>query len=203
MSDNWPIVSEVSEDLAHGQVAIVTFRWILVVAGLLFSLWNPGPIGILRIQILVILLLAVSNFYLLAQLLMGRTVNDQLVYAASAADLIVITTIVSVQGDFNSNVYVFYYPAIMVFSVVFPATMTLMFTGSIISLYFLISYGTAVANQGDLQILITRLLMLAAVAFCGNLYWRIEAKRRRVTAEAREKMMAQISTRSAVKRKST
>ena len=45
------------EDLAYGQIVIVTARWILVLSALLIALWSPGKIGELRLEIIVIILL--------------------------------------------------------------------------------------------------------------------------------------------------
>ena len=185
------------EDMAHGQIVIVTFRWILVLAGLVLTFWNPGPINELRMQLLVILLLAVGNFYLHAQLLMRRPAIDMVVYAASLADLTVITLLLIVGGGFTSSLYIFYFPAILVFSVAFPTVMTYLYAGAITALYSLIGIFSAGATEGDVQILLTRLLMFAAVAFCGNLYWRIEGKRRRAAVEAQQELRAQIRQRGA------
>ena len=69
--------SHTPEDLAHGQIVIVTFRWIMVAAGFVFALWNPEPVAELRVQILVILALAVANFYLHAQVLRRRPASLQ------------------------------------------------------------------------------------------------------------------------------
>ena len=59
--------SDSTDDLSHGQVVIVAARWILVLAGIFLALWNPAAMGELRIQIVLILALAVGNFYLHAR----------------------------------------------------------------------------------------------------------------------------------------
>lgn len=184
--------SEISDDLAYGLIVIITFRWILVSAGLFFSLWNPGPLSQLRLAIVVILGLAVLNFYLHSQLLMRRPAPEKVAYAASAGDIAVITFIVLAQGGFESGTYIFYYPAILVVSVAFQTSVTFIFTAVTIALYALISSATANLAGVNQQILITRLLMLAAVGVCGNLYWRIERNRRQAAREAREALMAEI-----------
>src|SRR5262245_58241982 len=84
----------------RGQLVIVVARWILVLAGLMLAAWNPAKVGDLRLQLLVLLALAVANFFLHAQLLMRRPVQDVVVYAASAADVTVITTLVLSQHGF-------------------------------------------------------------------------------------------------------
>ena len=61
-----------SEDLIFGQPVIVTMRWILVASGLILVLFNPDDLALMRVQIIVLLLLAMANFYLHSQLLMKR-----------------------------------------------------------------------------------------------------------------------------------
>jgi hypothetical protein len=182
---------DATSDLAHGQVVIIAARWILTLAGLLLALWNPGSVGELRVQILVILILAVSNFYLHAQVLRRRPILDTVAYGASAADLAVVTLLVVANGGFESDLYIFYFPAILALSVAFPTLMTLAFAGGAIALYVpvaLLSPGTA--TESGLQALLVRVLMLAAVAVCGNTYWRIEGERRQAAVEAQEALAA-------------
>src|SRR5688572_20844296 len=81
----------VSEDVASGQIVIISARWVLVLAGLLLTLWQPGTLAELRVHIVALLLLAVGNFYLHAQVLMRRPLPDLAVYAASVADIAVIS----------------------------------------------------------------------------------------------------------------
>ena len=119
MTNKLRISPQDPEDLMYGQSVIVSARWILVVSGLFLALWNPGPMSELRVQILFILLLAVANFYLQAQLLMQKPANSGVVYFASAADLAVISVMVILGGGFESNVYVFYFPALLALSVAF------------------------------------------------------------------------------------
>ncbi len=182
---------EASEDLAYGQIVIATARWILVLTGLLLALWNPIAIAQLRIQILVILLLAVANFYLHAQLLKRRPMLEIVAYGAAAADVAVISTLVASQGTFDSGLFIFYFPAILAFSVAFPTAMTALFATGTVGTYALIGLadiGIAEA-QSEIQVLLTRLLMLAAVAVCGNLYWHVEA-RRRVELEQADELLS-------------
>ena len=173
--------TDVSENLAHGQFVIIAARWILVLAGLVLTLWLPGEIGDLRVQILTLLLLAVVNFYLHAQLLMRRPAADAIAYLASAADLVVITLLVMQGGASGSNLYIFYFPAIVALSVAFPTELVLSYAGTTMLVYASVYiYDLDVeptSAQG--QVLIARLLMIAAVAVCGNVYWRIENRRRR------------------------
>ena len=174
--------SEPTDDLAHGQVVIVAARWILVVSGLVLALWNPASMGDLRVSIVLILGLAMANFFLHIQVLMRRPVSATVAYAASAADITVISLVLIVEGGFNTIPYVFYFPALLALSVASPTRVTAGFAGAAIASYALISVFTA-GSAGDAAAVLTQMLMLAAVAVCGNVYWRIENDRRRGSAE--------------------
>lgn len=175
-----------SDDLAHGQIVIVTARWILVLSALLIALWTPGKIGELRLEIGVIILLACANFYLHAQLLTRKRLEKGIVYAASFGDLAVITAIAAAQGGFPSNVYVFYYPAVLAFSVAFPRRVNVLYTGATVLAYATVALATAPATQEALSSIFVRVLMLAGVSACGNIYWLVERDRRQAAAQAHD-----------------
>lgn len=176
----WLTSSGTSEDIAQGQFVVVAARWVLVLAGLVLTLWLPAGISELRLQIVALLLLAVVNFYLHAQLLMQRPAADSLAYIASAADLVVITLLVA-QGGWDSSLYIFYLPALVAISVAFPTEVVFSYAGAAIVAYgaiFLYDLDMSPnASQG--QVLVARALMFAAIAVCGNLSWRIERGRQR------------------------
>ena len=176
--------AEDSEDLVHGQVVIIAARWILVVAGLVLAMWDPAEMGQLRTQIVLVLGLAVGNFFLHGQLLNKKPVLSRVVSAASAADIAVISLIMIVQDGFASNLYVFYFPALLAMSVAFRTEVAAIFTGAAIATYGFISLATLGDASG--VTLFSRLLILAAVAFCGNVYWRIERDRRTTAAQMRD-----------------
>lgn len=180
------------EDLQYGQHVIVAARWILVLTGLMLAIWNPAELAQLRFQFLFLLLLAAANFYLHAMLLMGKSFDSLVVYGASAADLVVITIMVLLGDGFESNTFVFYYPAILVFSVAFPGLMTAMFTTGAIGIYGLIGLATIDFAASDTQTLVSRIIMMAAVAVIGNQYLRMERNRREAASQARQNLMAEV-----------
>ncbi|HET8523297.1 MAG TPA: hypothetical protein VFL82_08695, partial [Thermomicrobiales bacterium] len=86
-----------------------------------------------------------------------------------------ITALVLLGHGVSSQLYIFYIPALLALSLVFPTEWTITFAGIVLTTYGLIGlYGIFPDRADDMPVLITRLLMFAAVAFCGNLYWRIE-----------------------------
>lgn len=179
-----------SEDLAYGQGVLVWARWILIGTGLLLSFWSPTSLTTLQVQLAAIIALAFGNFYLHVQLLRGHPAIDNVVYAASLADITVVTALVLVQGGFPSPVFIFYFAAIVGISVAFPTAMTFGYTALVIGVYGVICIATAQA--GDMPAVFTRLLMIAAVAVCGNVFARSEAKRRNDAIEIHNENLDQV-----------
>lgn len=173
---SWFTLERGQDGLAHGQLVVVAARWVLVLTGLVLAMWNPGELADLRIQITVILALAVLNFYLHAQVLTKRPVLDPVVLGASVGDLAVISLLVASQGGSSSSLYIFYFPAILALSVAFPATLTALYSGAAMLLYTLIAL-TGPMDDPNTQNVVVRLLMIAAVAFCGGIFRTIEAGR--------------------------
>ena len=165
-----------AEDLAYGQTVLVWARWILIGTGLLLSFWSPKDLTTLQVQLAAIIALAFGNFYLHVQLLRGHQALDVVVYAASLADITVVTALVLVQSGYPSPVFIFYFAAIVGISVAFPTSMTVGYTALVVGLYGVICLATSPAE--DAPAVFTRLLMIAAVALCGNVFARSEAKRR-------------------------
>jgi len=162
------------KDLTYGQPVIVAVRWIMIVSALVLAIWNVTSMHELRLQIVVILLLAVTNFYLQAQLLMKRPVTKQIVYGASAVDILLITILIMFQGGYSSSIYVFYLPAIAAFAVAFPRGLTAIYTSVVLLVYGFICLTN---GAGNVDVIVSRLLMITAVAFCGSLYLQLEHKR--------------------------
>src|SRR5438477_645311 len=80
-----------AEDLEYGQTGLVWDRWILIGTGILHSFWRPTNLVALQVQLAAIVALAFGKFYLHVQLLRGRPARDSVVYAASLADIGMVT----------------------------------------------------------------------------------------------------------------
>lgn len=183
-----------SEDLAYGQTVLVWARWILIGTGLLLSFWSPKDLTTLQIQLAAIIALAFGNFYLHVQLLRGHPALDNVVYGASLADISVVTAIVLVQTGFASPVFIFYFAVIVGISVAFPTWLTAGYTSLVIGIYGIISLVTAPAE--DYPVVFTRLLMIAAVAVCGNVFARGESKRRADAIRIHHEMLDEVEQHS-------
>jgi hypothetical protein len=182
-----PVSLGAPDDLALGQGVIVAARWVLVAAGLGLALIAPPSAGFLRTQVLLVLVLAVCNFALHAQLLRRRPTIAALAYAASAADIAIVTALVAADGGYASGLYVFYFPAILALSVAFPAIVAAAYVAATLMATAVVAMHTAPA--GAEQDLLIRGLMLLAVGLCGALYANVEARRRRRAGDlAREEV---------------
>jgi len=184
-----------SEDLFYGQAVIVWARWILIATGLVLSFWDPKSLSILQIQLAAIIALAFGNFYLHVQLLRGHPAIDRVVYAASAADLIVVTTLVIAQGGYSSPVFVFYFAAVLGLSVAFPTLLTALYTTAVVVVYGVVCLSTT--GSGDYPAVFTRILMIAAIAVCGTLFARSESHRRAEAIRLHESAADELSLPSA------
>jgi hypothetical protein len=181
--------SPVPRELADGQRVIVTARWILVAAGLLLTLWNPRSVQDLRVHILLLLLLAVGNFYLHAQLRMQRAAVAWVAYTSSAADILAITMLLVAQGGATSHLYIFYFPALLACSVAFSPTVVAAFSGAAMVLYASTALPVGF-TEAELQAVLIRVLMFAAVATCGGAFRRIEHERYHASLAAVERLAA-------------
>jgi hypothetical protein len=168
--------------LAEGQMVIIIARFVLVLACLFLILMDAKSaksvsFNVTRFEIMVVLALAVSNFFLVAQILTKRKTIDVILYGMSLADLAVISIVIIVQGGFNSGVYTFYFPAMLAFALAFPMLELYLFLGGTVCLYSFICLFT-LNNVDDIQTLLVRVLMLVAVAVCANHFANIERNRR-------------------------
>ena len=171
-----------SEDLASGQTVLVWARW------------TPKDLLTLQVQLAAIIALAFGNFYLHVQLLRGRPALDNVVYGASIADIAVVTALVLVQGGYPSPVFIFYFAAIVGISVAFPTVVTAGYTALVVGVYGVISLATATTDEYPAVFI--RLLTIAAVAVCGNLFARHEAERRAEAIRRHTEMLDEIEQKS-------
>jgi hypothetical protein len=174
-----PHQAEAQADLDHGRVVIIMARWLLIVVGLFLLILKPtSDLAELRLQIALILLLGLVNFFLHAQMLRRRPVSRIVAYGASLFDLVVVTILVLSQHS-DSPTFVLYFPALVALSVAFEPLVAFGFTLANAGFYGVIAAHEMPAAIDAAPIVLTRVLMLAAVAFCAGVYWYLERNRRR------------------------
>ena len=182
-------------ELARGQTVIVYARWLLVLVGLLVAVWNPDSLPQLRIQVGVILLVAIANFVMHAQLLRRRPTIQAVAYGASLGDLLVVSLLVASQGGFGSNTFVFFFPAVLAIAVAFPTPQAAGLSIMGVCLASLVG----IVGAKNVDELVLRALAIGAVAVIGNAYWRLHRARIRPNAsptkdDAQDLFWGQVAT---------
>ena len=176
-----------AEDVFFGQVVMICARWAVIAGAATLVLWAAKDVIELSIRMAVVVALMAVNFFLHGRFLMERPANSRLVMIASVFDLALITVMVLVwgHGSFQSQYFLFYYPVVMSFALVFRPRLTALFTVSAALLY-----GLSVLPQAsgwstqEWKVYVIRLVTIAAMGGLGTYYWRIQ-RSRRAAASAR------------------
>jgi hypothetical protein len=192
------IQREAKEDLYYGQVVIIVARWALIVAGIVLSLWSATSITDISLTVLSMAMLMAMNFYLHGRYLVNQPVNARLVYLSSGIDLVVITLMVIfwTQGrgpGIHSPFFVFLYPALLAFALVFRPRIAAAFSVVTIGLYAVVVVLTSgLPDTEAMKVLFERVVTLAATAGLGTYFWRVQRARRRGTSTYREQLLSEI-----------
>ena len=100
----------------------------------------------------------------------------------SCGDIALISAIVAISGGFDSYAFVFYYPAIIAYSLVFSLRTTAYFTVAVLVLYtFVVLVVSGEAFSGDPQetaaTMAARLMTFVGVMTVSNMYRFVERRR--------------------------
>ena len=127
--------AETRENIDHGQIVVITARWILIFAAWVLALWQPEPTEAWQLRTAIVLLMGYSavNFFLMVQWANRSATLARAVYATSVSDLALVTVLVAVFD--TSNIYVFYLPALLALAVTLPRHMTAIYAGAVMAAY--------------------------------------------------------------------
>lgn len=171
------------EDLFFGQSVILWARWSVIVAGIVLVLWTSSDIALLTRTMPFFLVLMAINFFLHGRYVTGSPLNRNAVTVASVVDLILITAIVSLwpgSRGLNNPFFVLYFPVVFAFALVFTRRIEVGYTVLAIVLYVgacLVTF-TVPFDLGDQdKVLVMRVIVIAAMGFLGNYYFRIQRDR--------------------------
>ena len=169
------------EDLFFGQSVILWARWSVIVAGTVLVLWTSTDVALLTRTMPFFLVLMGVNFFLHGRYVMGSPLNRTAVTVASAVDLILITAIVVFwpgTPGLNNQFFVLYFPVVFAFALVFTRKVEAAYTALACVAYTAACFVTGtVHDEADLKILVMRLIVIAALGFLGNYYFRIQRDR--------------------------
>jgi len=171
------------EDLFFGQSVTLWARWSVIVAGIVLVLWTSTDVALLTQTMPFFLVLMAVNFFLHGRFVMGSPLNRTAVTAASVVDLILITAIVVLwpgSHGLQNQFFVLYFPVVFAFALVFTRKIEAAFTVLAIVLYAgaCVLTGTVPFDLGnDDKVLVMRVIVIAAMGFLGNYYFRIQRDR--------------------------
>jgi hypothetical protein len=171
------------EDVFFGQTVIMWARWSVIVAGMVLVLWTSSSVALLTQTMPFFLVLMAVNFFLHGRYVMGSPLNRNAVAVASVIDLLLITAIVvlwpGVHG-LNNPFYVLYFPVVFAFALVFTRRIEAAYTVLAIVMYAgaCLLTGTVPFDLGpDDKVLVMRVIVIAAMGYLGNYYFRIQRDR--------------------------
>ena len=193
------------EDVFFGQSVILWARWSVILAGAVLVLWTSTTVAQLTRTFPFFLVLMAMNFFLHGRYVMGRPLNRTVVIAASVADLVLITAIVVFWPGavgLNNQFFVLYYPVVFAFALVFPRAIEAAYTVIAMLAYATACFvlgGTALFANGavDLKTLLMRLIVMAAMGFLGNYYFRIQRDRLRRVSQGTPSALEELKARLA------
>jgi len=171
------------EDVFFGQTVIVWARWSVIVAGIVLVLWTSTTISHLTQTVPFFLALMAMNFFLHGRYVMGSPLNRTVVTIASVVDLVLITAIVVLwpgSHGIHNQFFVLYFPVVFAFALVFTRRIEALYTVAAMGAYAgaCILTGTVALDLGhDDKVLVMRLIVIAAMGFLGNYYFRIQRER--------------------------
>ena len=190
------------EDVFFGQTVIVWARWSVIVAGIVLVLWTSKDIGHLTQTVPFFLALMAMNFFLHGRYVMGSPLNRTMVTVASVVDLVLITAIVVLwpgSHGLNNQFFVLYFPVVFAFALVFTRRVEVAYTVLAMAAYTGACFFTFTVTHPfglDGKMLVMRLIVIAAMGFLGNYYFRIQrdrlAKASRGEATALEQMRSSL-----------
>lgn len=164
-------------------------RWFVVLLAVFLlayrpSFWYPDEVE----HVLLLAPLLVFNGVVHCRLLTGRPVTWRWMLALGVMDIALITASVAVRGDFDSMVFVGYYPALVAFVLVFASPWLGIAWATVAAAAYA---ATSVASgsgldlgEGDEKVLLTRVLVMYVIVLCNSFVVRFERTTRQAALES-------------------
>ena len=183
---------EAAEDLYFGQIVLILARWAIVFTGVGLVLTASTNTD-LTVRLVPVIALMAVNFFLHGRYYMEIPASRGLVLIASLVDIAVVAAIVvlwkgaraGVESDFY---FVFLYPLIFAFALVFRPAWVALYTTLAVGAYVvavLIAVGPLWVFSGPQdKTMLMRIVTLLATAGLGAFYYRKQRDRRRAFTAA-------------------
>jgi hypothetical protein len=175
---------EAIQDIWYGQIVTIVARWFLIGTGLLLTYWTAESTSDAIGPTYVLVLLIATNFLLHGRFLTGSPMRREIVFAGCVVDTVMISLIVltgwwDAGKGIDSPFFIFYYPVLLAFALVFPRSLSYGF-----ALAALVAYTTIVAltlpegriDYHVVEPMVARLATLGSTVVLGNLYWRTQRR---------------------------
>ena len=167
-------------------------RWFIIIAWLVQLHYRVNFAHPAYVAHMVFALLALAlNAYVHYRIESGRTVTWHWAAALSMMDVGVLTAALVISGGFSNTFFVFYYPALAMFAVVFTSVrLSFAVVTLVASIYAALSLAVEPGVDFDIKeekVLFTRIVVMYAVVAAVNLVSRFERiRRRRAVGRERE-----------------
>jgi hypothetical protein len=172
----------------------VAIRWLLLLTW--FALNNYRVENDLSHLILNLMgvALAALNGYMTWRIWKRQPITWQHAFALSITDLLMITAGLFLAGGIQNDFYVFYYPALLGFSLMFPRRVSFVVAVVVAGLYVLMAFTVAPTldlAQEDEKKLVVRIANMLGIVAAGVLINGWERKRRREAVAAEQQQATQ------------
>ena len=181
---------EAAEDIFFGQLVLILARWVLILTAAAHMLWGASDQAALVAGMLPLVAMMALNFYVHGRYLMERPVNPTFLMTASIVDMGFVTLMIALAPGprgFASPVFVLYYPLLLAAAFVYPRWFTWAYLLGGMAGYVGTCLATSapfLADGRQLEVLVQRLTVGAAVTALGTYYWRIQRRLRAGLARA-------------------
>jgi signal transduction histidine kinase len=171
----------------------VAIRWLLLLTWFALNNYrveNDLPHLILNLMGIA---LAALNGYMTWRVWQRRPITWQHAFALSITDLAMITVGLFLAGGMQNDFYVFYYPALLGFSLMFPRRVSFVVAMVVAGLYVLMAFTvspTLDLAQEDEKKLVVRIANMLGIVAAGVLINGWERKRRREAVAAEQQQAA-------------
>jgi signal transduction histidine kinase len=165
----------------------VVVRWLLLATYFFLNTYRVEEDlvhGVLNLNAAV---LALLNLYMTWRLVTGRPITWYHALTLSLADLIVITVGLFLRGGVHNDLFIFYYPALLGPSLMFPRRASFTIVVAVIALYIAMAFtASPTLNWGreEEKNLIVRTISMIGIVIAGSLITRWERSRRREAVAA-------------------